>query len=386
MRYINFLMKKLLFLLTLLLPLFAGAQVGGTFTIKGKAGNLNAPAQVYLLYQLGANKVADSSAVVNGDFSFTGNTLNPVNAFLVMDHKGVGMSKLNEATADVFTFFLDKGETTITSSDSISKAKITGSLINDENAKILSQVKAIEAEAMALNTEIQAAPKAKQTSNEYQAEMQAKFKILQTRHRSALQTFIVSHPNSYLSIIALNTLDSKTDPFESESLFNSLSAELKATEAAKVLKESIDRAKLTAVGVAAPEFTQNDTRGLPVKLSSLKGKYVLIDFWASWCGPCREANPTMVRLFNKYKTRNFTILGVSLDRPGAKNDWLAAIKNDGLAWTQVSDLKFWENSAAQLYSVSAIPSNFLLDPTGKILARDLRGIDLENKLVEVLGK
>ena len=366
--------------------MFAVAQVGGTFTIKGKAGNLNAPAQVYLLYQLGANKVADSSAVVNGDFSFTGNTLNPVNAFLVVDHKGVGMSKLNEATADVFTFFLDKGETTITAGDSISKAKITGSLINDENAKLLTQIKAIEAEAMKLNAEIQAAPKEKQSSYEYQAEMQAKFKVLQTRHRSALQTFIVTHPNSYLSIIALNTLDSKTDPFESENLFKTLSADLKGTEAGKVLKEIIDKAKLTAVGVTAPEFTQNDVKGLPVKLSSFKGKYLLIDFWASWCGPCRQANPTMVRLFNKYKTRNFTILGVSLDRPGAKNDWLAAIKNDGLVWTQVSDLKFWQNSAAQLYSVSAIPSNFLIDPAGKIIARDLRGVDLENKLVEVLGK
>ena len=379
-------MKKLLFLLTALLPLFAVAQVGGTFTIKGKAGNLNAPAQVYLLYQLGANKVADSSAVVNGDFSFTGNTLNPVNAFLVMDYKGVGMSKLEEATADVFTFFLDKGETTITTPDSISKAKITGSLINEENAKLLSQVKAIEAEAVKLNTEIQAAGPAKQSSNEYQAEMQAKFKVLQTRHRSALQTFIATHPNSYLSIIALNTIDSKTDPFESENLFNSLSADLKATEAAKVLKEIIDRAKLTAVGVIAPQFTQNDTRGLPVKLSTFKGKYLLIDFWASWCGPCREANPSIVRLYHKYKARNFDILGVSLDRPGAKNDWLAAIKSDGLVWTQVSDLKSWENSAAQLYSVSAIPSNFLLDPTGKIIARDLRGVDLENKLAEVLGK
>ncbi len=379
-------MKKILFLLTALSPLFAVAQVGGTFTIKGKAGSLDAPAQVYLLYQLGANKIADSSAVVNGDFSFTGNTLNPVNAFLVMDYKGVGMAKLEEATADVFTFFLEKGETTITTPDSIKKAKITGSLINEENTKLLAQVKAIEAEAMKLNTEIQAAPAAKQNSNEYQAEMQAKFKVLQSKHRSALQTFIVTHPNSYLSLIALNTLDSKIDPFESDNLYNTLSADLKGTEAAKVLKESIDRAKLSAVGAMAPEFSQNDTRGLPLKLSAFKGKYLLIDFWASWCGPCRQASPTMVRLFNKYKTRNFTILGVSLDRPGAKDDWLAAIKNDGLVWSHVSDLQFWNNSVAQLYSVSAIPSNFLLDPTGKIIARDLRGVDLENKLAEVLGK
>jgi peroxiredoxin len=136
----------------------------------------------------------------------------------------------------------------------------------------------------------------------------------------------------------------------------------------------------------APDFTQNDVNGVPVKLSSFRGKYVLLDFWASWCGPCREENPNVVKAYNKFKDKNFTILSVSLDKPEGRNSWLAAIKNDGLSWTQVSDLKFWSNEAATLYSITSIPSNFLIDPTGKIIGKDLRGSDLEHTLEQVLGK
>jgi thiol-disulfide isomerase/thioredoxin len=121
-------------------------------------------------------------------------------------------------------------------------------------------------------------------------------------------------------------------------------------------------------------------------LSSYKGKYVLIDFWASWCGPCRQENPNVVKAYNKYKTKKFTIIGVSLDKPGAKDAWMSAIKNDGLTWTQVSDLQFWDNKAAKLYGITSIPQNFLLDPTGKIIAKNLRGGDLEAKLAEIFGK
>ena len=140
-----------------------------------------------------------------------------------------------------------------------------------------------------------------------------------------------------------------------------------------------------ALGAIAPDFTQDDVNGTPVSLSSFKGKYVLIDFWASWCGPCRAENPNVVKAYNKFKSKNFTIIGVSLDKPEGKADWLAAIKNDGLAWTQVSDLKFWSNEVALQYAVQSIPHNFLLDPTGKIIAKDLRGNDLDKKLTEIFG-
>jgi peroxiredoxin len=131
-----------------------------------------------------------------------------------------------------------------------------------------------------------------------------------------------------------------------------------------------------------PNFTQNDVNGKPVSLASFKGKYVLVDFWASWCGPCRAENPNVVKAYNEFKTKKFTILSVSLDN--SKEKWLEAIKKDGLTWTHVSDLKYWKNEVAVQFGIESIPASFILDPTGKIIARDLRGSDLSTFLSKTL--
>jgi len=176
------------------------------------------------------------------------------------------------------------------------------------------------------------------------------------------------------------------DPSELEPLYNGLSQNLKDMEGGKMIEKSIQTLKPIELGAVAPDFTQNDVNGNPVSLSSFRGKYVLIDFWASWCGPCRQENPNVVKAYNKFKSKNFTILGVSLDKADAKDNWIAAIKTDSLTWTQVSDLNFWNNKVAILYAVQSIPHNFLIDPNGKIIAKDLRGSDLDAKLTEIFGK
>lgn len=151
------------------------------------------------------------------------------------------------------------------------------------------------------------------------------------------------------------------------------------------IKSTLNASSKGWIGQQAPEIVLPDPNGKEVKLSSYRGKYVLVDFWASWCRPCREENPNVVNAYNKYKNKNFTILGVSLDQPGGKEAWMKAVMQDKLTWTQVSDLKFWNSVVVPMYKIEGIPYNVLIDPEGKIIAESLRGSDLERKLEEVLN-
>ena len=194
----------------------------------------------------------------------------------------------------------------------------------------------------------------------------------------------VKNPGSPVSaFLAANFM---MDPAKSEDLkttFEAFTPAVKSSFFGKQLGEYLEAAAKTEIGAMAPDFSQPDVQGNPVQLSSLRGKVVLVDFWASWCGPCRVENPNIVAAYNKYKDKGFDILGVSLD--DSSEDWIKAIGQDKLTWNHVGDMQGWQNAAAQLYGIRAIPASYLLDKEGKIIARDLRGEALDKKLSELLN-
>ncbi len=202
------------------------------------------------------------------------------------------------------------------------------------------------------------------------------------------KVYLKANPSSPVAIFALNQFTnwawSEIDLNEAVPLFNSLPAETKQSPSGKTMAVTLETARRTSVGQPAPAFTLSDTLGVPVALSSFRGKYVFIDFWASWCGPCREQSPYIIKAFERFRSKGLSVLGVSLDMPGQKDRWIEAIHQDSLVWTQVSDLNGWESKAAVQYGLKMIPQNFLVDPKGMIVAKNLYGTDIEKRLSELL--
>jgi peroxiredoxin len=378
-------MKKiLLFSLCLATLLNACAQNEKKYKITGKIGDYNTPAKIYLQYIENDEVITQSSDLKKGRFSFSGTIKFPSSGRLVIIPDGSPISD-EKAYDNLLPLMVDNEEFNVDSQDSLQKAVISGSLINKDMDALNKQLKDISLKLDSVAQEYYNTPPEKQQNEEYTSSVMREYDTLKEKFPEIYRNYINTHPDSHLSLIILKQFGPQGfSPDEMEVLYHSLSSSVQNSDEGKLFAKTILSQKKTTIGSIAPDFTQNDTNGNPVSLSEFRGKYLLIDFWASWCGPCRKENPNVVAAYNKYKDKNFEILGVSLDNPGKKEAWLNAIRADGLTWTQVSDLKGWQNAVAVQYNVQSIPQNFLLDPNGVIIAKNLRGEELSQRLESIL--
>lgn len=284
----------------------------------------------------------------------------------------------------VAQFFAENGTITVeANADSLSKSVIKGSR-SDEDFKIYQK------ELINLSKEAQAMQQ--RFSNAQASGDQDGMKKAQIDYEAMGQNlnvyaknFIREHKKSAVSpLVALMQFGQTINASEVDTLIAFLDPSVRSSIYVGELKKIADKMRATEVGSMAPDFTMLTPDAAEFKLSSTRGKYVMIDFWAAWCQPCRRENPNVVALYAKYKDKGFDIVGVSLDRE--RESWMKAIADDQLTWHQVSELKYWQSEIVQKYGVSSIPCTFLLDKEGKIIAKNLRGQDLANKLEELMGK
>lgn len=378
-------MRKIIIALCML-PCTVIAQ--NKFTIQGKVEQLNVPAKAYLQYNSGVARVVDSALVNNGTFMFIGVMSGISQAQIIIKHEVTVKDPDKIAKPDLFTFYLEPKILMLNSiTDSVKYAIIKDSKVNDDNERYKALTKSVRKKNEALVAEFKSKGIDQQKEEAYMKTVFTRSEAIKKESAEINKQFYITHLDSYVGLVAYsNELIGEIDPVITQSEFNKFSVDLRSTDLGKTIADKIALAKHTGIGSMAIDFTQNDVNDKPVKLSAFKGSYVLLDFWASWCVPCRAENPNLVKAYNKYKDRNFTILGVSLDQPGKKELWLKAIEKDGLVWTQVSDLKFWNNEVANKYGIKAVPQNYLIDPTGKIIAKNLYGEALLAKLASLFNK
>ncbi|MDO7854395.1 TlpA disulfide reductase family protein [Hymenobacter convexus] len=379
-------MQKTLMLSAALFGTFqlAQAQAPAAFVLRGTLPAVQEPAKVFLVREtLAGNAITDSAAVKKGEFVLRGNVQAPAKARLVLVPRG-HKSRLYTGQADNAVFYLEKGTTVFTSPDSLAHAELSGSLLSTEYRELARPLDVVKRQQDSLYAAYRVAAPATRATAAFSRPYNARYTALQAQSASILTNFIKAHPNSLISLGAVKELAGPIPTYATAApLFALLGPEVRQLPEAALFGLALQRLQYVAVGARAPNFEQPTADGKRVALASYLGKYVLVDFWASWCGPCRRENPNVVKLYEQFKNRSFEILGVSIDVENDRAQWLKAIADDHLAWTQVSDLRRG-NAAATLYSVQAVPQNFLIDPNGFIVATNLHGDELRATLARLL--
>lgn len=348
---------KNLFFFFLAIPFFPVAQIKtadkspGSFELIGTVTGYNDGTPVSFLDERTGQPVQQAT-IENGKFVIIGKLDQPTFKTLVFDNQ-----------QPVVPLFLESGKITLKGDkNTINQLSVSGSESHNQYVEYIGQIKPYYSLFTPSETHDPA---------------------LIDSFKRACEAFVAKYPGSYASPIALIQLAQISNDFaQAEKSFKSLDAKVKRSDLGMYLSQFIAEGKINPIGSVITDFSQEDPSGKLVTISSLRGKYVLIDFWASWCRPCRQENPNVVEAFQKYKSKNFTVLGVSYDQ--VKQAWISAIEMDHLDWTQVSDLQGWNNATAALFNIKSIPQNILIGPDGKIIAKNLRGPALQSKLSEIL--